>query len=128
LAARAEVLLWTGHIDQSIKSAEFARQLNDNVGPEAALNLGLAYLLARRFSDAITLLETARARYPAYPLLDFPLAGAYAEVGRATDAANALERGQRKDPYLTLENFGTRFQDPALRARVVESLRKAGFR
>ena len=128
LAARAEVLLWTGHIDQSIKSAEFARQLNDNVGPEAALNLGLAYLLARRFSDAITLLETARARYPAYPLLDFPLAGAYAEVGRATDAANALQRGQRKDPYLTLENFGTRFQDPALRARVVESLRKAGFR
>lgn len=127
LAARAEVLLWTGKIDQSIESAEFARRLNDNLGPEAALNLGIAYLLAGRFSDAITLLETARARYPTYPLLDFPLAGAYAEVGRATDAANALERGRRKDPYLTLENFGTRFQDQALRARAVESLRKAGL-
>jgi TolB-like protein/Tfp pilus assembly protein PilF len=127
LAARAEVLLWTGKIDQSIASAEFARRLNDNLGPEAALNLGIAYLLAGRFSDAITLLETARARYPTYPLLDFPLAGAYAEVGRSTDAANALERGRRKDPYLTLDNFGTRFQDQALRARAVESLRKAGL-
>jgi TolB-like protein/Tfp pilus assembly protein PilF len=127
LAARAEVLLWTGKIDQSIASAEFARRLNDNLGPEAALNLGIAYLLASRFSDAITLLETARARYPSYPLLDFPLAGAYAEVGRAADAANALERGRRKDPYLTSENFGTRFQDPVLRARAVDSLRKAGF-
>jgi TolB-like protein/Tfp pilus assembly protein PilF len=128
LAARAEVLLWTGHIDQSIEAAELARRLNDDVGPEAALNLGLAYLLARRYSDAITLLETARARYPTYPLLDFPLAGAYAEVGRATDAASALANGLRKDPYLTLESFGTRFQDGALRTRVVESLRKAGLR
>ncbi|WIM12060.1 MAG: Adenylate cyclase [Enhydrobacter sp.] len=128
LAARAEVLLWTGHIDQSIEAAELARRLNDDVGPEAALNLGLAYLLARRYSDAITLLETARARYPTYPLLDFPLAGAYAEVGRAADATSALANGLRKDPYLTLESFGTRFQDGALRARVVESLRKAGLR
>ncbi|MBN9488399.1 MAG: tetratricopeptide repeat protein [Alphaproteobacteria bacterium] len=128
LAARAEVLLWTGHIDQSIEAAEFALRLNDKVGPEVALNLGLAYLLARRYPDAIRLLETARARYPAYPLLDFPLAGAYAESGRAADATNALDQGRRKDPYLTLDSFGTRFQDGALKKQVADSLRKAGFK
>jgi TolB-like protein len=128
LAARAEVLLWTGHIDPSIEAGEFALRLNDKVGPEVALNLGLAYLLARRCPDAIRLLETARARYPAYPLLDFPLAGAYAESGRAADATNALDQGRRKDPYLTLDSFGTRFQDAALKKQVADSLRKAGFK
>lgn len=128
LAARAEVLLWTGHIDPSIEAGEFALRLNDKVGPEVALNLGLAYLLARRYPDAIRLLETARARYPAYPLLDFPLAGAYAESGRAADATNALDQGRRKDPYLTLDSFGTRFQDAALKKQVADSLRKAGFK
>ncbi|MBS0220605.1 MAG: hypothetical protein JSR91_07675 [Proteobacteria bacterium] len=127
LAARASVLLWTGHVDGSIEAAENALRLNDGVGPEAALNLGLAYLLNRRFSDAIKLLETARVRYPAYPLLDLPLAGAYAEAGRSVDAAAALARGRRKNPYLTLDSFGSRFQDEALKRRVGESLRKAGW-
>ena len=49
LLARAAVLLWTGRIDESIAAAELAMRLNVNIGPEAALNLGLAYLLARRY-------------------------------------------------------------------------------
>jgi adenylate cyclase len=127
LAARAAVLLWTGRIDESIDSAEFALRLNDSLGPEATLNLGLAYLLNRRLPEAIKLLETARTRYPAYPLLDFPLAGAYAEAGRATDAAEALDKGRRKNPQLTLESFGSRFQHEALKSRLGDSLRKAGM-
>ena len=127
LVARAAVLLWTGRVDEAISSAEFATRLNDNLGPEAALNLGLAYLLSRRLSDAIRLLQTARTRYPEYALLDFPLAGAYAEAGRDVDAAAALDQGRRKNPYLTLESFGERFQDEALKRQVAESLRKAGL-
>lgn len=125
--ARAAALLWTGRIDPSIAAAEFAIHLNPNVGPEAALNLGLAYLLSRRYADAIKLLEAARTRYPAYPLLDFPLAGAYAELGRSADARDALEQGRRKNPHFDLANFGSRFQDPALQRRVEDSLRKAGL-
>lgn len=127
LLAQAAVLLWTGRIDESIASAEFAARLNSNVGPEASLNLGLAYLLARRHADAIRLLEAARNRYPTYPLLDFPLAGAYAELGRTAEAAEALEQGRRKNPYLDAAGFGTRFKDPALQRRVEQSLRKAGL-
>ena len=95
--------------------------------PEAALNLGLAYLLARRYADAVRLLEAARARYPTYPLLDFPLAAAYAELGRNDDAQDAVEQGKRKNPHFDLASFGSRFQDPALQRRVEESLRKAGL-
>jgi adenylate cyclase len=126
MLARAAVLLWTGRIDDSIAAAEAAMRLNANVGSEAALNLGLAYLLAQRYGDAVKLLEAARARYP-HPLLDFPLAGAYAELGRRAEAAEALQRGLSKNPYVAASRFGTRFQDPALQRRVEASLRKAGL-
>ena len=125
--ARAAALLWTGRIEGSIAAAEFAIHLNPNIGPEAALNLGLAYLLSRRYADAVKLLEAARTRYPTYPLLDFPLAGAYAELGRSADALDALEQGRRKNPHFDLASFGSRFQDPALQRRIEESLRKAGL-
>jgi adenylate cyclase len=127
LLARAAALLWTGRIDDSIAAAELAAHLNPNLGPEAALNLGLAYLLSRRYADVVKLLEAARTRYPAYPLLDFPLAGAYAELGRNADAMDALEQGRRKNPHFDLASFGSRFQDPALQRRIEASLRKAGL-
>jgi tetratricopeptide (TPR) repeat protein len=127
LTARAAVLLWTGRIEDSIASAEFAGRVGGSLGPEAALNLGIAYLLNRRYADAIKLLEAARTRYPNYPLLDIPLAGAYAEAGRGADAAAAMEQGRRKNPYLDLGNFGSRFEDPALKRRLGDSLRKAGL-
>jgi TolB-like protein len=127
LLARAAALLWTGRIDDSIAAADLAAHLNPNLGPEAALNLGLAYLLSRRYADVVKLLEAARTRYPAYPLLDFPLAGAYAELGRMADAAGALEQGRRKNPHFDLASFGSRFQDPDLQRRIEASLRKAGL-
>jgi class 3 adenylate cyclase/TolB-like protein/Tfp pilus assembly protein PilF len=126
-ATRAAVLLWTGDIDGSIAAGELAMRLNANVGPEHALNLGIAYLLKKRFADAVKLLENARIRYPAYPTLDFPLAGAYAELGRDAEAADALERARTKDPYLDLAGFGTRFRDPALKRQLDQTMRKAGF-
>ena len=127
LAARAAVLLWTGRIDESITAAELANRLDSNLGPEVAFNLGIAYLLSRRYADAIKLLEAARVRYPTYPLLDFPLAGAYAESGRTAEAHDALERGRSKSPYIDLVSFGTRFQTPSLKRQLQDSLRKAGL-
>jgi tetratricopeptide (TPR) repeat protein len=127
LAARAAVMLWTGRLDDSIAAAELSGRLNSNLGPETALNLGIAYLVNRRYADAVKLLEATRTRYPGYPLLDFPLAGAYAELDRGAEAAEALERGKSKNPYLDLPGFGSRFQDPALKRRLDDSLRKAGL-
>jgi adenylate cyclase len=126
LLARAAVLLWTGRIDESINAAELAVRLNVNIGPEAALNLGIAYLLARRYTDAVRLLEAMRARYPGHPLIDFPLAAAYAELGRTADALDAADVGKRKNPHFELATFGSRFEDPALQKRLQDSLRKAG--
>ena len=128
LRARAAVLLWTGRVEEAIATAEIANRLNPNVGPEAALNLGIAYLLSGRYADSVRLLETVRTRFPAYPLLDLPLAGAYAELGRMTEAKEALEEGLRKNPHLEAASFGTRFQDPALQQRLVASLRKADLK
>jgi TolB-like protein/Tfp pilus assembly protein PilF len=126
MLARAAVLLWTGRIDEAIATAEAAMRLNVSIGPEASLNLGLAYLLAGRYGDAVRLLEAQRTRYPSYPLLDLPLAAAYAELGRTTDAQEAVDQARLKNPHFDLASFGSRFQDPALQRRVEESLRKAG--
>jgi class 3 adenylate cyclase/Tfp pilus assembly protein PilF len=126
MLARAAVLLWTGRIDESIATAEAAMRLNVSIGPEASLNLGLAYLLARRYADAVRLLEAQRTRYPSYPLLELPLAAAYAELGRGADAQEAVEQARLKNPHFDIASFGSRFQDPALQRRVEESLRKAG--
>ena len=73
MLARAAVLLWTGRIDESIAAAEAAMRLNVSIGPEAALNLGLAYLLAtplRRRREAAgggahPLSDLSAARFPA---------------------------------------------------------------
>ena len=127
VVARSAVLLWTGRIDEAIAAGEFAIRLNANIGPEAALNLGLAYLLSRRYADAVKLLEAARVRHPVYPLLDFPLAAAYAELGRTAEALDALELGRRKNPHFEPAAFGSRFQDSALQQRIEASLRKAGL-
>jgi adenylate cyclase len=127
MLARAAVLLWTGQIDKSITTTEAALRLNASIGPEATLNLGLAYLLDKRYADAVRLLEAQRSRYPAYPLLDLPLAAAYAELGRNADARDAMEQAKLKNPHFDLASFGSRFQDPALQRRVEESLRKAGL-
>lgn len=127
LLARAAVLLWTGRIDESIATAEAALRLNVGLGPEASLNLGLAYLLKGRYADAVRLLEAQRTRYPNYPLLDFPLAAAYAELGRTADALDAVDQARLKNPHFDLASFGSRFQDPALQRRIEASLRKAGL-
>lgn len=42
--------------------AEAAMRLNVSIGPEASLDLGLAYLPARRYADAVRLLEAQRTR------------------------------------------------------------------
>lgn len=127
MLARAAVLLWTGRISDSIAAAEGAMRLDANIGPEAAFNLGMAYLLAGRYDDAVRLLERERMRYPAYPLLDLPLAGAYAELGRGAEAAEAVRAARLKNPWFDIATFGSRFQDANLQRRVETSLRKAGF-
>jgi tetratricopeptide (TPR) repeat protein len=127
MAARAAVLLWTGRLDEAVSAGETANRLNASLGPETALNLGIAYVLKRRYTDAIRLLEVARIRYPAYPLLDYPLAGAYAELGHTEEAQRAAEQGNAKNPHFELATFGSRFQERALQRELQASLRKAGL-
>ena len=74
LLTRSAVLLWTGRIDESIAAAEAAMRLNVNIGSEAALNLGLAYLLAtatstpcgcsKRRAHAIRRIRCSISRWP----------------------------------------------------------------
>ena len=59
----------------------------------------------RRRARAIPPIRRSISRWPA-PMPSWAV---------ADDAKEALEQGKRKDPYLDLAGFGTRFQDPALK-------------
>ena len=124
--ARRSCFGWV-EFDEAIASGETANRLNANLGPGAAFNLGMAYILKARYADAIKLVELASARYRGNPSLDFILAAAYAESGQSDEAKRAVERARLNNPYFDLVSFGSRFQDPALQRRLQESLRKAGL-
>ena len=93
LLARAAALLWTGQVDHSIATGEPAARINPNLGPEPPLNLGIGYLLSRRYADAVKLLEAARARYPAYPLSIFRWPAPTPSWAARRCGEDALEQG-----------------------------------
>ena len=97
MLARAAVLLWNGRIDESVATAE-RHAPHSSIGPEASLNLGC-------LSAGPPLRRAWPARGPArapstYPLLDLPLAAAYAELA-ARRRPGRRRAGRLKNPTST---------------------------
>lgn len=125
--SRGATLLWMGRTAEAIKSAEIGLALDPNPFPSVYFNLGLGYYLAGRFDDTIRLLERAASRYPSYAFITPVLAAAYAEVGRKTEATQAVSTALRQNPYFDPATYGSRLIDPEQRGKLAEGLKKAGF-
>ncbi|HEU0155847.1 MAG TPA: winged helix-turn-helix domain-containing protein [Stellaceae bacterium] len=127
IAGRGNALMWTGQTDNAIAALEAARHLDPDLGPLDRFALSLAYYLKRRYGDAI---EEARLNLRKTEGANFSrivLAAAYAEAGRAEEAAPVVAQIHRLDPTFDPQQFGSKFLSPADLENLRDGLRKAGL-
>lgn len=126
-ASLGGILLWTGDAKGTIAAMETALKLDPQLQWDFLYALGLAYVLDRRYEDAIRTLEPL-----ADTATDFSpwvgLAAAYAETGRSADADRARANVLRLWPFFKVQQFVEQFDDDRARDAMAASLRKAGLR
>jgi len=127
LQAQADALLWLGRLDESIELDEAALRFDPLPPVTALFNLGLAYYEQRRHDDALRVLERAIVRFPQNPFIHAVLAATFAQLGRLPEAARERDAVLRLNPFFDAATFGSRFQNQAHRAYLVDGVLKAGF-
>lgn len=118
-----------GDSDAAIALIEKGMQLNPYYTWDYPYNLGRAYYTLGRIDEAITALESARARNENAVPVRLHLAAAYARAGRLDDAQWEVEELQLISPTDTIAHFRNThpISDPALMQELVVDLRKAGL-
>jgi len=126
LFQRGSMLLYDGRIDEGIKGLEAARRFE----PRPTLfwlNLAVAYNVAGRYEDALSLADVLAARFPDDVFLHANRTAALAQLGRLEEARAAARRVRALSPLFEVENFGTRFANAEHTAKLREGLRMAGL-
>jgi TolB-like protein/cytochrome c-type biogenesis protein CcmH/NrfG len=127
LAGRGNILMWSGQTDAAIEALELAQRIDPELNPLDRFALSLAYYLKQRYDAAIDQAErNLRANLGAH-FSRVILAAAYAEQGRAEDAARAVAMIRRSDPTFDAQEFGTKLLNATDLERVRDGLRKAGL-
>jgi adenylate cyclase len=119
--------LFNGAIEDAIKAIETALRFDPNLDVQQLWPLGTAYFLAGRTADATRTMEQLVARDSAIAYNQVMLAAAYAEAGRAEDAARAAADVRKLDPFFDSGSFGSLFRNPDHQTKIGSALRKAGL-
>jgi tetratricopeptide (TPR) repeat protein len=110
--------------------SEKAMRLNPQYPPYYLLNLGWAYLEARRYEEALVPLKRVLALTPNLGPAHVNLAVCYAKLGRLEEAQAEVAAVRRLVPSWSLEagRRGFPYKDPADLERYLDGLRKAGLK
>jgi adenylate cyclase len=126
----ARVLNFSGRPEEAVAMVEKAFRLNP-VGPSSyyyiqAVN---SYNLTGRYEDGIRMAKELRARWPNNIIGHIQLASCYVALGREEEARAAAQEVLRIDPKFSSQRWAKMlpYKDPALNARSLERLRKAGL-
>ena len=104
-----------------------ATRLNVSIGPGSRRSISASPICwPAATATPCKLLEAPRTRYPSYPLLELPLAAAYAELGRARTPRMRSNRPSSRTRTSTSQASARASRTRRLQRRVEESLRKAG--
>jgi adenylate cyclase len=125
--ALGHALLFTGALEDAINASETAIRFDPNLDPRRFWDLGMAYFLAGRTSDAARVMEQTVAREPGFTFAYVILAAAYSEANKPEDATRAAASVRKLDPFFNSDSFGSLFRNPEHRARIASALRKAGL-
>ncbi len=128
LLGRAGILLWLGRIDEAITTNEMAFRFDPNPRAPSVFAYGLALYQARRHEDAVRVLERGALRFPDAPFIYFTLAASYAQLGRMQEAAQAMQAFRRLNPFFDVATLGSRFQNKAHQAYLLEGIAKIGVK
>jgi adenylate cyclase len=121
------IMLYTGRTDEAIRIFEIARRFDLVFSPGNVMNMGLAYYLKGWYEEAVRTLELGASKKPDFAGYYIGLTAAYAQVGRIKDARRSAEMIRKLYPFFELESYGTVFQKPEDRNKIIVGLRKAGL-
>jgi tetratricopeptide (TPR) repeat protein len=125
LAGRGNILLWLGQADAAIEALERAQHIDPEINAIDRFALSLAYYLKRRYDSAIELAEVNLRKAEGAHFSRVLLAAAYAQKGRAEDAARAVSVIRRVDPTFDPQTFGSKFLNSVDLEHLRDGLRKA---
>jgi adenylate cyclase len=124
--------IWTfaGQPEKAVEVIEKAMRLNPRFPGVYFNNLGAAYLMARRYDEAIEALKQCLAHSPNYFWAHMNLATAYSELGREEEARAEAAEVLRINSQFSLETLRQTapVKDPATLERVFTALRGAGLK
>lgn len=126
--AHAETLHWLGRSNEAVKLFESALRL-DPAGRHSPVRHSIvgAYFAAGRYPEALAACDRALADHPDLPFLHTMRAAILAQAGRLEEARQSVAEVKRLQPNFPIAEFGNRFADPAVKARLQAALRKAGL-
>ena len=125
---RGQVMLWSGKVDEAIKSLETAFRFDQNASTGYYMFLGIGYYLKGQYEKSVNILAEGVIRKPDWVGNHIILAAAYAQLGRSDDAAHEAQDVLRLNPFFEIDNYGTVFRNRADREKIVEGLHKAGLK
>jgi adenylate cyclase len=131
-AAVAVPFMYSGRPEEAIELVKKAMRLSPYYPAWYLAVLGHAYRLTGQYEEAITLLESWRARAnPRSALPHLFLAFTYEEAGRGEEAQAAVAEVLKRKPKASIKGYAKSklfpYKDPADIERVLDSLRKAGM-
>jgi len=121
-------LLYAGLTNDATKALETTLRLNPNTDAGSYFFLGLGYYLTGRYDDAIRTLKQGAGREYSHADIHIALAASYAQAGRLEDAASTAKMVLKLRPFFEFDSYAMAFRKPADRERILEGLRKAGFK
>ena len=129
-ALKGGVLVWAGRAAEGLPWIERALHL-DPANARTALYLGIADFLLGRYGQAVEALDRAlvgNLGHNTQIVGRSVVAAAYAELDRPADAARKRNAAMQLSPFLDVCRFAGQFGAQQARGRMLDGLKKAGFR
>jgi len=122
------IMLYVGRADESIQLLEAGIRYNPYTVPDDYGRLALAYYIKGNYDDAIKILQKDLVRSPKNPFHHIILAAAYAEESMMEEATRSAEAVMNLFPFFEVDSAFTLFRNQEDRNKIIEGLRKAGFK
>jgi len=127
LAGKGNILMWMGEIDAAIETLELAQKIDPELNAVDRFSLGMAYLLKKRYAAAVEQAELNIRNSSGASFSYVVLAAAYAQLGRAEDAARVVGVVRKMNPAFDPDQFGNKLRNMRDLIQLREGFRKAGF-